>query len=73
MSHLSRACSFEPWPYRTLDIFRRPPALRKNPSTARAILHKILPERISAKLNPDGGWTFDGMTDYRAILKEYGF
>jgi len=46
--------------------------LRENPSTARAIVHEILPERISTTPNPDGGWTFDVMTDYRAVLKECG-
>ncbi len=35
-------------------------------------MHTILPERISATPNPDGGWTFDVMTDYRAVLKECG-
>jgi DNA invertase Pin-like site-specific DNA recombinase len=46
--------------------------LRKHPSTARAVLHKILPGRITATPVQGGGWTFDGMTDYRAVLRECG-
>src|SRR5258705_12398994 len=82
MSHLSRACSFErdrierrpfsaaagSFTIRGMGDHRR---LRRNPSTARAIVHTILPERISATPNPDGGWTFDVM-NYRAVLEERG-
>jgi len=47
--------------------------LRKNPSTARQVLRKCLPERLTVTPNPvTGGWTLDGWTDYRKVLEEVG-
>jgi site-specific DNA recombinase len=47
--------------------------LRKNPSTARQVLRKCLPEKM--KVTPDpvtGGWRLEGWTDYRKVLEEVG-
>jgi len=47
--------------------------LRKNPSTARQVLRKCLPEKLTVTPNPvTGGWTLDGWTDYRKVLEEVG-
>lgn len=47
--------------------------LRKNPSTARQVLRKCLPEKLTVTPNPvTGGWTLAGMSDYTKVLEEVG-
>ena len=47
--------------------------LRKNPSTARQVLRKCLPEKLTVTPDPvTGGWTLEGWTDYRKVLGEVG-
>ena len=47
--------------------------LRKNPSTARQVLRKCLPQKLTVTPNSEtGGWTLDGWTDYRKVLEEVG-
>jgi hypothetical protein len=47
-----------------------PKHLRKNVSTAQQVLRKILPEEIKAMPTETGGWKFQAMTDYSAVLRE---
>jgi site-specific DNA recombinase len=47
--------------------------LRKNPSTARQVLRKCLPEKLTVTPDPvTRGWTLEGWTDYRKVLEEVG-
>lgn len=47
-----------------------PEHLRKNVSTAQQVLRKILPEEIKAMPTETGGWKYQAMTDYSAVLRE---
>ncbi len=42
------------------------------PTTARQVLAKLLPERLSATVTPDGTWTISGEVDYSAVLADSG-
>ena len=47
--------------------------LRRNPATARQVLRKCLPEKLTVTPDPvTGGWTLEGWTDYRKVLEEVG-
>jgi site-specific DNA recombinase len=46
--------------------------LRKNTATAAQVLAKCLPEKLKVTPRPDGGWQFNGRTDYRKVLEEAG-
>lgn len=48
--------------------------LWKDFSTAHRALQRIMPRyRLRATPNPDGSWSFEGPTNYDAVLKEAGF
>ena len=47
--------------------------LRKNHATAAQVLRKIIPNRLTVKPRPEGGWDIEGGVEYRALLAECGF
>ena len=47
--------------------------LLRNVSTAQAVLRKILPRKLTATPDADGGWTISGPHDLSNVLKEAGY
>jgi site-specific DNA recombinase len=47
--------------------------LRRNKAVAAQVLRKILPERVAVTPLAEGGWSFEGATNYSTMLEEVGY